>query len=472
MLDTDCEIKNYVIYSEETDIVKTIFNVLEGLEGYTYEKVIRGDKYLDTLHRDVYTTSTIVLFVDSNSFNEIDKEIRFINKKIIEEKSIAIALKVVFLFDCPVNSKLYDLCIKGSDNKTFNKKNASEEEYKKFFLDGSLPKETSDRNVAETKCDFSDKKHDTSDEKSTYGNPMYHDRKEKERLSTQRDIFKKFDKEIYDKLVNSMQGKLNVLDIGTGNGDQLFSRIDMDKINFFLGVDNNSIYIDDGKEKYKKFIDDGKIRFIEKDVTKGESFLEMLKNECKNYLPDNQERDGYFDIINFSMICLHIIKDLEDLLKQLKPFLKDGGKLIIIDIDDGLNFAYPDEGNVFEKVYEICANDRGSGFRTTGRRLYHYLYNSGFRNIKMEKTGFSTIDLSISEKRQMWNIYFEMIHDDLERIKEKQQYTEYGGNKEQLESDLESYDNNIGKMGDTFKYDLDFNFCLGLQIYTAEKSKD
>ena len=71
MLDTDCEIKNYVIYSEETDIVKTIFNVLEGLEGYTYEKVIRGDKYLDTLHRDVYTTSTIVLFVDSNSFNEI-----------------------------------------------------------------------------------------------------------------------------------------------------------------------------------------------------------------------------------------------------------------------------------------------------------------------------------------------------------------------------------------------------------------
>ena len=77
---------------------------------------------------------------------------------------------------------------------------------------------------------------------------------------------------------------------------------------------------------------------------------------------------GKFNIINISMVLLHL-KSPYRLLKNLRRFLSDDGIIIIKDIDDGLNLAYPDEKGEFSRVVEICKKNETSGFRESGRQI-------------------------------------------------------------------------------------------------------
>lgn len=78
--------------------------------------------------------------------------------------------------------------------------------------------------------------------------------------------------------------------------------------------------------------------------------------------------------------------------------LSEDGIIIIRDIDDGLNFAFPDDENVFERIYKICDENETSGLRRNGRRIYTNLVLAGFRNITLEKEGLSSIGMTYDEK--------------------------------------------------------------------------
>ena len=57
------------------------------------------------------------------------------------------------------------------------------------------------------------------------------------------------------------------------------------------------------------------------------------------------------------------------LLDTLSGHLAEGGRIVILDIDDGLNIAYPDPDGHFSKAVDICAETGYSGYRKSGRQI-------------------------------------------------------------------------------------------------------
>lgn len=270
------------------------------------------------------------------------------------------------------------------------------------------------------------------------------------RLTLQNDLLKRFDSDVYQQVFSEYDNP-DILDIGCGNGDMLFDRLNDYCSEFrLIGVERNETQVNEANLKYGG----AKNLFIVSDVEAAEFIGVLADNMSKLQIEK-------FDIINISMLLLHL-KSGDSLLRKLRPLLKPNGTVIIRDIDDGINYAYPDDGNMFERIYEICANNEPSGERRNGRQIYTNLYRAGFRRIELKKSGFTTIGLNYDEKEAFWNMYFQFVLDDTRWMHEK-----YPENVD-IADDLNWYENNYANIFEAFMKD-DFVFSLGFQIYVAQK---
>ena len=135
--------------------------------------------------------------------------------------------------------------------------------------------------------------------------------------------------------------------------------------------------------------------------------------------------------------------------------------LKIRDIDDGINFAYPDLDNAFNRIYKMCDHDDQSGNRNSGRRIYAYLKNSGYSNISLEKQGFSSVSMTPSQKETLFQLYFPFTLLNAKIMMEKAPW-----NKEYREDYL-WYQSNFDDIHNKF-LDPCFVFSLGFMTYTAK----
>lgn len=161
------------------------------------------------------------------------------------------------------------------------------------------------------------------------------------------------------------------------------------------------------------------------------------------------------------MVLLHI-KEKTALLRNLRKILKDDGVIIIKDIDDGINFAYPDPDGIFEKAWGMAKLDLTAGNRESGRRVYTVLSRSGFKNVTLEKCELTTIGMTYDEKDSFFNMYIKMILDGIEWS-----LKQYPDNWE-LKDSVTWYRENIDDMYEAFMSE-DFAFGLGFMLYTARK---
>lgn len=274
--------------------------------------------------------------------------------------------------------------------------------------------------------------------------------RETKRLEVQNRLLKNFEQDIYNQyLTNVYQPK--ILDVGCGNGMQITDRVaSACGVYTLLGIDRDKAKIDYAREKYGS----------------DNTFFEVCdisNKEFENDLQEISKRYGIekYDVINISMLLLHI-KEKTKLLRILRRMLSEDGIIIIRDIDDGLNFAFPDDENVFERIYKICDENETSGLRRNGRRIYTNLVLAGFRNITLEKEGLSSIGMTYDEKDDFFNMYFKMILGDIKWMREK-----YPDNWE-IKENCEWYEENYDNVYEMFMRD-DFVFSLGFQIYTAKK---
>lgn len=166
-----------------------------------------------------------------------------------------------------------------------------------------------------------------------------------------------------------------------------------------------------------------------------------------------------FDIINISMVLLHL-KNPGKLLKRLHGFLSEDGIIIIRDIDDGINFAYPDPNMFFERIYKICDQIEQSGTRKTGRQIFTLLTRAGFTDIKLEKQGLSTIGLSELQRESLFNLYFPFI------LSSSKMLTDSNPNDYEIKEDFAWLEKNFDKIRKTFM-DAEFVFSLGMMLYSA-----
>lgn len=276
------------------------------------------------------------------------------------------------------------------------------------------------------------------------------DEKEKKRLALQAQLLKDFDQQIYDNIIIG-KNNLQVLDIGSNNGRVIIDRIgDKIEVSKIIGLEYEEHSVEYANKEYGS----DNIIFYQCDV-EAEGFDCFLEKVMK------ENNIQSFDIINMSMIILHMNRPYT-LIKTLRRFLSSDGVLYIRDIDDGINFAYPDPNNDFERVYAICNDNETSGYRRSGRQIYGYLKKCGFRNIRLERSGLNSIGMDFTKKQALFDIYFSFILEDLKVMMDR-----YPGN-EKIMKDYEWYSNIYELLEERF-HSEEFLFSLGFMIFTATK---
>ena len=276
------------------------------------------------------------------------------------------------------------------------------------------------------------------------------DTKELKRLKTQQNLMIEFDRETYSKILNTYDD-IKVLDIGSNNGDFIMNRMGLkDNVSLVVGLEYDSKSVEVANNKYNK----NNAYFYQINVED-----ETLNDKLEEIL---EERNiDKFNVINLSMIILHL-KNPFKLLKTLRKFLCADGSVIVRDIDDGINYAFPDENGDFARVISICKQNETSGYRYSGRQIYTLLKRAGYANIKLEKCGLSTIEMDFEEREALFDTYFSFILDDCKIMTER-----YPNNMDYLE-DYHWYKNIYEDLEERFQ-DETFVFSLGFMIYTAKK---
>ena len=273
---------------------------------------------------------------------------------------------------------------------------------------------------------------------------------ERERLNTQLHILKKFDSDVYDRILSGRKG-LSVLDIGCNEGNLTMDRFGKrPEVRKIIGIDINADAIESAKSNFEN---------------EKASFY-LLNGEDADFgydLAEIREKHDIdkFDIIHISMLLLHM-ENPSKLLKRIKPLLSKGGKLFIRDIDDTLTFVHPDPMGGFNRMIRICAREELSGYRHSGKEIYSMRIENGFRNVALEKKGLDTSQMTLEEKDALFHTYFSFIYEDTKIL-----YLRNPENKRVLD-DYNWLENNYGALKQ--EYDRpETLFQLGFVTYTAEK---
>lgn len=279
----------------------------------------------------------------------------------------------------------------------------------------------------------------------------FDNKKELRRLATQQELIKAFEGDIYNRAKRRFD-ELRILDLGSNNGNFIMDRIGTDeRVSKLIGFEYDSDAVAYANDKYGE---NGKIAFYECDV-ESEEFIDRLWQSMEDQGVES------FNLVNISMLLLHL-KSPFKLLKNIRRAVCPGGMIIIKDIDDGLNIAYPDDDGAFARVVDICGRNKTAGFRHSGRQIYTFLKRSGYKNIELENCGLTTIGMSYEEREAFFNTYFSFIPDDLE-ISVASNPSD-GRYKADLKWIKEIYED----LEQRFQDD-DFFFSLGFVLYTAEK---
>lgn len=287
------------------------------------------------------------------------------------------------------------------------------------------------------------------DERTQNAYFTFDDIKEKRRLKTQRDLLREFDQLAYDKAVDKFD-ELIVLDLGSNTGDFIMERLG-NNISRLVGIEIDAEAVRNAQTRYGK---DGKISFYSIDI-ESDDFADKMEAIMA------KEGIAKFNVINLSMVLLHL-KTPFRLLKKLRKILTRDGMIIVKDIDDAYNIAYPDENGYFERAIEICGRDRFAGYRKSGRQVYTHLYRAGFKQITQERLGLTTVGMDSDKRSALFDVAFSYVLEDLKKLA-----AEYPDDK-RVAADLEWYENVYDDMEELFQDDA-FYFSLGFMLFTAQR---
>ena len=227
------------------------------------------------------------------------------------------------------------------------------------------------------------------------------DETEVQRLAFQRNLFRRSDLYHLSKLI-ATESNRSLVDVGCNDGMLMQDRLrGLQGISYVLGIDSNKERIDRNVAR----IDNGICDYACINAESSD-FAEQMKALYGGEIVE-------FDIAFCSMVLLHT-QDPLSVLQNLRYILKEGGKVFIRDIDDGLSVAYPDDNNVFPKILDLSNRAPATGFRHSGRQLSYLLAQAGYRNIRTYIENISTIGKSAQELDLLYSINFDFIPGDVE----------------------------------------------------------
>ncbi|MCR5660853.1 MAG: methyltransferase domain-containing protein [bacterium] len=266
---------------------------------------------------------------------------------------------------------------------------------------------------------------------------------EDRRLQLQNRALQYFDEDVYRRAFRNYASPL-ILDVGCGTGDMISGMTDGNPDCKIFGIDIMQRQIDRATKQYPQ----GKFAVLN---IEQDSFLKDMRQWL-----DAEGVQG-FDVISCSMILLHLSDPVKALAK-LRALLNKGGVLIVREIDDGLQYAWPDPEGLFKKCAQLFAGFDRLGDRHCGRKVYSYLKNAGFRYVRIEKEGLSST--SIPGRK----LLFEMIFPPF--MNHMKQRSENEPENIQYREAYEWCANNISKIQNFFDRE-DFAFSMGFMSFTA-----
>ena len=199
--------------------------------------------------------------------------------------------------------------------------------------------------------------------------------------------------------------KLKVLDIGCSNGFKTQMLFDKYKnITEITGIDIDENAINEAKNRFKE--------------------NKRYKFEIKSIYELNN--NSTYDIINLSYILQHL-EEPKEILQKLKNMLTDRGIIIIKVPDDSFKFCYPDNKDLLHKIFNLYENEimkkqciTKYTDRYIGKKVYSYLVESEYNNIKLFYSVSDTIGKTIEDRLMIFDnsIGFRSAKDK-ERVSEK-----------------------------------------------------
>ncbi|MBO5712941.1 MAG: methyltransferase domain-containing protein, partial [Clostridia bacterium] len=186
-----------------------------------------------------------------------------------------------------------------------------------------------------------------------------------------------------------------ILDAGCGYGLVGRDRFKDFPNKVLIGVD----IADSVLEKARELNDDPNVHFEHLDLL-SENFEEEIEMIMDKY---NIKK---FDVV-FGAYILQHIKDPVRALKNLRSCLSDDGYVIFRQSDEGTYLAYGDDG-LLKKICERYLKAPGLDDRFIGRKLYHYLETTGYKDCRVFGTFITSAGMDYDERMALYKMRFSL----------------------------------------------------------------
>lgn len=174
-----------------------------------------------------------------------------------------------------------------------------------------------------------------------------------------------------------------VLDLGTGNGYFLSRLAERHPEKTFTGIESSPSLA----ALARRWGAEGKT-----------SNMRVLQGSCP--VAGIEDR---FDLV-LARLSLYCMPNREEVLGWARGLLKEGGRIVVMDVDDGLKTCWP-PSELWEPIVAAMASEIGpNADRRIGRKLPHLLLKAGFRGVRFElRPWYSSIDLGGKAFAEFWS---------------------------------------------------------------------
>lgn len=229
---------------------------------------------------------------------------------------------------------------------------------------------------------------------------VFKEEHEIERLRVQNRLLSCYEGPVLARILSEGR-QLAVLDIGCNDGMKTVKRFSHDSVSHVIGIEYNEILATKAKEMYG----DERFSFYRLDV-EAEDFSDRLRDIMRE-----KQIEG-FDVIYLSFVLMHLT-DASKLLVALRPFLRTGGKLLIIEAHDAASTLTNDPSGLLGSFLEILKQDKYSGNREVGASICGTLAECGYGEICVWHDCISAGEGETEKKQAILTTFFSYLSEDV-----------------------------------------------------------
>lgn len=189
--------------------------------------------------------------------------------------------------------------------------------------------------------------------------------------------------------------KVYILDVGCGYGVVGRDRFVDFPNTVIVGIDISEVVL-------------AKARALNDDPNAHYELLDVLSEDFEDGMEMIMDKYGIekFDIV-FGAYILQHVKDPVKALRNLRSCLSKDGYVIFRQSDEGTYLAYGDDG-LLKKICERYLKAPGIDDRFIGRKMFHYLEATGYKNIRVFGNFITTAGMDYDERMALYKMRFSL----------------------------------------------------------------